>query len=154
AERTYWEVPAEPGRERSEAEWTAELRDLLRDSVRRRLLADVPVGAFLSGGIDSSTVVALMREASGDAVRTFSVGFSVPGAFDDSAHAAEAARYYGTRHETLMVESLDVERLLADTVRSLDEPIADYAAIPTFLLCRFARRQVKVVLTGEGADEL
>jgi asparagine synthase (glutamine-hydrolysing) len=87
-------------------------------------------------------------------VQTFSVGFRVPGAYDESAWAARVARHFGTDHHALVVDSMDVADLLPRTVHALDEPIADYAAIPTYLLSRFARQHVKVVLTGEGADEL
>ncbi len=154
AERVYWEVPAEPGPDWPEERWVDALRELLRDSVRRRLLSDVPLGAFLSGGIDSSSVVALMARLTERPVQTFAVGFRVPGAYDESAHAERVARELGAEHHTLVVDSMDVERLLPRTVYHLDEPVADYAAIPTFLLSEFARRHVKVVLTGEGADEL
>jgi asparagine synthase (glutamine-hydrolysing) len=153
-ERTWWEVPAEPGPDWPEERWVETLRELLRDSVRRRLLADVPLGAFLSGGIDSSTVTALMAEVTGRPVQTFSIGFRVPGGFDESPHAERVARRFGTDHRALVVDAMDVERLLPETVYHLDEPVADYAAIPTYLLSQFARRHVKVVLTGEGADEL
>jgi asparagine synthase (glutamine-hydrolysing) len=153
-ERTYWEIPAAAGPAWSEQRYLDALDALLRDSVRRRLLADVPLGAFLSGGIDSSLVVGLMAEVLDRPVQTFSVGFHVPGTYDESAHAARVAEHFKTDHRTLIVDSLDVERLLPHTVYHLDEPVADYAAIPTYLLSQFARRHVKVVLTGEGADEL
>ncbi|HLK10059.1 MAG TPA: asparagine synthase (glutamine-hydrolyzing) [Candidatus Binatia bacterium] len=153
-ERTYWEVPTAVGPPWSEARWIEALRELLRDSVRRRLLSEVPLGAFLSGGIDSSTVVGLMASLTEQPVQTFSVGFRVPGTYDESEHAARVARHFRTRHRALTVDSVDVERLLLRTVHHLDEPVADYAAIPTYLLSQFARQHVKVVLTGEGADEL
>ncbi len=153
-ERTYWEIPVARPRARPEAEYLDELRMLLRDSVRRRLLSEVPLGAFLSGGLDSSVVVGLMTEALERPVQTFSVGFTVPGGYDESEHAARVARHFGAEHHPLVVESVDVERLLPQTVHSLDEPIADFAAIPTYLVSQFARRSVTVVLTGEGADEL
>jgi asparagine synthase (glutamine-hydrolysing) len=153
-ERVYWEIPVEADAPRSEDEYLETLRELLRDSVRRRLLSEVPLGAFLSGGIDSSVVVGLMTEALARPVQTFSIGFKVPGGYDESEHAARVARHFGADHHTLVVESMDVERLLPQTVYSLDEPVADFAAIPTFLVSEFARQHVKVVLTGEGADEL
>jgi asparagine synthase (glutamine-hydrolysing) len=153
-ERTYWQIPAAAGPAWSEARYLDAFEELLHDSVRRRLLADVPLGAFLSGGIDSSLIVGLMAQLLDRPVKTFSVGFRVPGAYDESAHAARVATHFKTDHHTLIVDSLDVERLLPHTVYHLDEPVADYAAIPTFLLARFARQHVKVVLTGEGADEL
>ena len=154
AERTYWEVPVGLGPCWSEAEYLDALQALLHDSVRRRLMSDVPLGAFLSGGIDSSMVVGLMARLTGHPVQTFSVGFRVPGGYDESEHAGRVARHFGTEHHALVVDSVDVATLLPRTVHALDEPIADYAAIPTFLLSEFARRHVKVVLTGEGADEL
>ncbi len=154
AERAYWEVPVGPGPARSEAEHLEALQALLRDSVRRRLMSDVPLGAFLSGGIDSSLVVGLMARLTGRPVQTFSVGFRVPGGYDESEHAARVARHFATDHHALVVHSVDIAELLPRTVHALDEPIADYAAIPTYLLSEFARRHVKVVLTGEGADEL
>ena len=100
------------------------------------------------------SVAALMAGLTDRPVKTFAVGFRVPGAYDESAHAEQVARHFGADHQTLVVGSMDVEQLLPRTVYHLDEPIADYAAIPTFLLSEFARRHVKVVLTGEGADEL
>jgi len=153
-EHTYWEIPVAAPRPRPEEEYLDELRSLLRDSVRRRLLSDVPLGAFLSGGLDSSVVVGLMAEILDRPVQTFSVGFTVPGGYDESEHALRVARHFGTEHHPLVVESMDVEHLLPQTVHSLDEPIADFAAIPTYLVSQFARRSVTVVLTGEGADEL
>jgi len=152
--RRYWEIPVKDHGGRSEQDYLAELDELLRDSVRRRLLSDVPLGAFLSGGVDSSTIVGLMAGLLDRPVKTFTVGFRVPGAFDETRHAETAAQQFGTEHYTLLVGSVDVERLLAKTVYHLDEPVADYAAIPTFILSEFARQHVKVVLTGEGADEL
>ncbi len=153
-ERRWWSVPTSAAPPRSDAAWIEELRTLLRDSVRRRLLSEVPLGAFLSGGIDSSTVVGLMAQLTDRPVQTFSVGFRVPGTYDETAHAERVARHFRTEHRALVVDSVDVERLLTRTVWHLDEPLADYAAIPTYLLSRFAREHVKVVLTGEGADEL
>src|SRR5437879_10563603 len=109
AERVYWEIPAEPGPDWPEERWLDALRELLRDSVRRRLLSDVPLGAFLSGGIDSSSVVALMARLTERPVQTFAVGFRVPGAYDESAHAECVARELGAEHHTLVVDSMDVE---------------------------------------------
>jgi asparagine synthase (glutamine-hydrolysing) len=153
-ERVYWQIPTEPGAVRTEDEYLHALRELLRDSVRRRLLSDVPLGAFLSGGLDSSTIVALMAQMTDRPVQTFAVGFKVGGGYDESPHAERAARFFGTDHRALVVDSLDVEDLLPKTIYHLDEPVADFAAIPTYLIARFARQHVKVVLTGEGADEL
>src|SRR5205823_6172800 len=134
--------------------FASELKALLQDPSVGRAISPEALGAFLSGGVDSSTVTALMTGITDRPVQTFAVGFRVPGAYDESAHAERVARHFGADHRTLVVGSMDVEHLLPRTVYHLDEPIADYAAIPTFLLSEFARRHVKVVLTGEGADEL
>ncbi|MBI4349462.1 MAG: hypothetical protein HY553_21685, partial [Elusimicrobia bacterium] len=122
--------------------------------VRGQLLADVPVGAFLSGGVDSSVVAALMTQEARGRVKTFSIGFSgARSGLDESAHARAAARHLGTDHHELVLPATVLDRL-EELATALDEPIADSAILPTLLLSRFAREQVKVVLTGEGADEL
>jgi asparagine synthase (glutamine-hydrolysing) len=135
-------------------EAASEIEARLRASVRGQLLSDVPVGAFLSGGVDSSLLTALMVQESGRRVQTFSIGFSGARAgLDESAHARAVARSLGTEHHELVLPAgvLDGAGELA---RCLDEPIADSAILPTHLLSRFARERVKVVLSGEGADEL
>src|SRR5438128_2158503 len=133
-------------------QYNPDRQTIFRDIVRLR--PGTLLGAFLSGGVDSSSVTALMAGLTDRPVQTFAVGFRVPGAYDESAHAERVARHFGADHRTLVVGSMDVEHLLPKTVYHLDEPIADYAAIPTFPLSEFARPHVKVVLTGEGADEL
>ncbi len=130
------------------------LRDLLADSVRLRLLSEVPLGAFLSGGIDSSLVVALMSRALDQPVKTFTVGFRGAGWYDESPEAEAVARHFGTEHHTLHLKSLDLPAHLEQAVYALDEPMADPASIPTYLISRYARQWVTVVLTGEGADEI
>ena len=134
--------------------WTDELLSLLDAAVQRRLVADVPVGAFLSGGIDSSMVAALaMRHVGGDKLTTFSIGFDEAG-FDETAHAAKVAQYIGASH---VVEKLSIDRaldILPRLARDLDEPFADSSLLPTFLLCEHARRHATVALGGDGADEL
>jgi asparagine synthase (glutamine-hydrolysing) len=132
----------------------AELRAHLSRSVRRRLVADVPVGIFLSGGIDSSTVAAFAAEAAGASnVHTFSIGFSET-SFDESSHARRVAEFLGTHHHE---ERLDARALL-DTLPAvadfLDEPFADASVVPTYLLSKFTRRHVTVALGGDGGDEL
>lgn len=143
-----------PGREAPSFDEAArEVERLLDIAVRGQLLSDVPVGAFLSGGVDSSLVAALMRRAAGK-VSTFSIGFSgARSGLDESAHSRAVARHLGTDHHELILNAdvLQGTRELADC---LDEPIADSAILPTFLLARFARRTVKVALSGEGADEI
>ncbi|MBI4385945.1 MAG: asparagine synthase (glutamine-hydrolyzing) [Elusimicrobia bacterium] len=130
------------------------LESRLAAAVRRQLLSDVPVGAFLSGGVDSSLIASLMRRELGRRIPTFTIGFSgVRSGLDESAHARRVARHLGTDHHELILPA-DVLDRVEDLVPSLDEPIADSAILPTFLLARFARESVKVVLTGEGADEL
>ncbi|HAM35260.1 MAG TPA: asparagine synthase (glutamine-hydrolyzing) [Elusimicrobia bacterium] len=153
---TYWRLPRHRGgRPAPLSECVDQLDRLLQDAVRDNCLSDVPVGAFLSGGVDSALVAALMaRQAGPGRVQTFSVGFSggEPG-LDESSYARIAARHAGTEHHELLLPANVLEQL-AGAVDLLDEPIADSAILPTFLLARFARQRVKVVLTGEGADEL
>ncbi|MBN2575913.1 MAG: asparagine synthase (glutamine-hydrolyzing) [Deltaproteobacteria bacterium] len=151
----YWELSfAHETRELRDDDAAALLREHLLRSVRRRLVADVPVGIFLSGGIDSSTVTAFAAQAAGaENVHTFSVGFS-EGSFDESSHARRVAGFLGTHHreERLGVRTLlDILPVVGDF---LDEPFADASVVPTYLLSRFARRHVTVALGGDGGDEL
>lgn len=147
----YWDfVPAEHP-SRSLEDCVAELRERLRDGVRSHLVSDVPVGAFLSGGLDSSTVVALMSLEGGAPVQTFSIGFR-EARFDELPYARQVARRYGTEHHELVVEP-DAARRLPELLAHFDEPFGDSSAIPTYLVSELARRQVTVVLTGDGGDE-
>jgi asparagine synthase (glutamine-hydrolysing) len=145
--RTYWS-PQAPAR----ASDPGEFPRVFGDAVRRQMVADVPVGAFLSGGIDSSLVVALMREHAGPGLKTFTAGFADP-RLDESGWAATVARHLGVAHEIVRLDDTALDELPA-LAWSLDEPVADRAALPTLLLARAAAREVKVVLTGEGSDEL
>lgn len=129
----------------------ATLKTILEKSVERQLIADVPLGAFLSGGIDSSIVVALMHRLKGEGIKTFSVGFEEEN-YDERFYSRLVAETYNTDHQEIIVTSKMMN--LMDTVAyHLDEPLADFAALPTLVLSEFAKKKVKVVLTGEGGDE-
>ncbi len=150
----YWNIPAaDPAFSPAQQNLAAQqLEDLLDKSVHARLLADVPVGVFLSGGLDSSVVTALMRRHKKDKLKSFSVSFRDP-EHDESSFAATVANFLGTEHYELAVNNCSPE-LLQKLVWHTDEPLADPAIVPTYLVSELARKQVKVVLTGEGADEL
>jgi len=142
----YWDV-----RFSLEKEACDELRERLRESVRLRMISDVPLGAFLSGGVDSSAVVATMAEVSNDPVNTCSIAFTDP-AFDESRYANLVADRFHTRHFVETVESDDFD--LIDTLaQTYDEPFADSSAMPTYRVCQLARKRVSVALSGDGGDE-
>jgi asparagine synthase (glutamine-hydrolysing) len=132
-------------------EWLERVRATVAAAVRRRLAADVPLGALLSGGIDSSVVVALMAQASSGPVRTFTVGFGEE-RYDEREFARAVAERYGTVHEEVVLEP-DVAETLPRLAAAFDEPLGDEAALPTFLICEQARKHVTVALTGDGGDE-
>ena len=153
--RRYWDFdyPRDPGRsgpERREEDYIERLRELIAESVRLRLESDVPLGAFLSGGIDSSLVVAMMaREMK---VKTFSIGFSDAG-FDELRYARIAARHFGADHHEFVVTP-DVCRLVEEIVWHHDEPFADVSSVPTYVVSKMAREHVTVALSGDGGDEV
>jgi asparagine synthase (glutamine-hydrolysing) len=153
--RRYWDLPfPETHLPRSEPEAAEELRRLLQRAVKRRLVSDVPLGVFLSGGIDSSAVVSMMAAAGGHGgIKTFSIGFP-DASFDETSHARLVAERFGTEHreERLTPESL--LGILPDVMTFMDEPLADASIIPMYLLARFTRRHVTVALGGDGGDEL
>jgi asparagine synthase (glutamine-hydrolysing) len=130
-----------------------ETERLLVDSARLRLIADVPLGAFLSGGIDSSLVTAMMQEASGSRVRTFSIGYRHP-EYDEAEDAERIAGHLGTDHTTFVVEPADAMAVIPDLPQIFDEPFADTSQVPTYLVSRLAREHVTVALTGDGGDEV
>jgi asparagine synthase (glutamine-hydrolysing) len=148
----YWSLPPADSRPPAEREIVDEVDRRLTDAVRLRLRADVPVGAFLSGGIDSGLVTALAARNSSRPVKTFTVGFD-DGGFDERPLAAAVAHRYGTEHHEILLSS-KLDELLPLVVESYDEPFADPSAVPTFAVARAASQHVKVVLNGEGSDEL
>ncbi|HQE19402.1 MAG TPA: asparagine synthase (glutamine-hydrolyzing), partial [Aggregatilineales bacterium] len=151
--RQYWYLPPAEPLAADRHEIVAELRRLLEESIRLRMIADVPVGAFLSGGVDSSAVVALMTRASGERLRTFSVGFGAEGEEIDERSAARVmARHYGTEHTEVVVTGRDVREQLPAIIRAMDQPSGD--GINTYLVSQAAAQHVKVALSGLGGDEL
>lgn len=153
----YWDVPLSDdgvrGRPPTDEEAAKRVRELTVAAVRRRLVSDVPLGAFLSGGLDSSIVVGVMSGLLREPVRTFSIGFAGDRRFDETAYARRAAKRFGTRHTEFIVEPSAVE-LIERLVWHHDGPFADSSAIPTYLLAQLTRRHVTVALTGDGGDEL
>jgi asparagine synthase (glutamine-hydrolysing) len=150
---SYWDFPVETDDPpRREEEYVEELRARLEESVRMMLVADVPLGAFLSGGVDSSTIVGLMSRATNAPVKTFSIGFRED-SFDELKYARLAARHFETDHRELIVTP-EVCQLVDELVRHFDEPFADQSSVPTYLVSKLAREHVKVVLSGDGGDEL
>jgi len=148
----YWALPASPAFTGDEDDALGELRRVLAEAVRSHMIADVPLGAFLSGGIDSSLVVALMAEASPRPVKTFSIGFD-EASYDELPHARRVAQHLGTDHHEFVVRP-DALGILDRVVWHFDEPFADPSAIPTWYVSEMARRHVTVVLSGDGGDEL
>ena len=155
AETRYWEAPRlAPPDPAAKAETTVgALREQLEEAVKLRLVSDVPLGAFLSGGLDSSLIVALMRRYSNAAVKTFSIGFEGDDSFDETPFAETVARHLETEHSAFRVKPAAMS-LLSELVWHHDQPFADSSAIPTYLVSKLTREQVTVALTGDGGDEL
>lgn len=149
--REYWDVSFQPNGVQDVTEATAEVIERLREAVNIRLVAEVPLGAFLSGGVDSSAVVAMMAGLSDQPVNTCSISFGDP-AFNESAYAEQVARRYATNHHVESVEPDDFE-LIERLAGIYDEPYADSSAMPTYRVCELARKRVTVCLSGDGGDE-
>ena len=151
AQQQYWDIPFSPVAVASEADLQAELLARLREAVEVRRVAEVPLGAFLSGGVDSSAVVAMMAQLQSEPVNTCAIGFDVK-QFNETEYAAMVAERYHTNHFEETVSSEDFD--LLDQLGALyDEPYADSSAIPTYRVCQLARQRVTVALSGDGGDE-
>ena len=151
----YWDFPfndAEPASPRREEEYVEELRSLLEEAVRVRLIAEVPLGAFLSGGVDSSAVVGLMARQMSQPVKTFSIGFHED-SYNELKYARVAAKHFATDHHEFVVTP-DICHVVDELVWHFDEPFADSSAVPTYMVSKLAREHVTVALSGDGGDEL
>jgi len=148
----YWDITYQPYNDLSTAEATRQIRDRLEASVQSRLISDVPLGAFLSGGLDSSIIVGLMRKYVRQ-LNTFSIRFDVPG-YDESSYARIVSERFGTQHHEIQFNAQTVRQLITELPYYYDEPFADPSMIPTCLVCRVAKKYVTVSLSGTGGDEL
>ncbi|MBL8472262.1 MAG: asparagine synthase (glutamine-hydrolyzing) [Rhodocyclaceae bacterium] len=154
--RRYWTMPAQTDRQATEADWVERVKTGIEKSVAMQMVSDVPIGAFLSGGLDSSAVVACMAKVTDLPVKTYSIGFEGSAAdqfYNELPYARRVAELFGTEHHEIVVRP-DVVGLLPKLLWHMDEPIADTAFITTFLVSEFARRDVTVILSGVGGDEL
>ncbi len=147
----YWDIEYNPDYSLREDDWVIALREKLKEAVKLRLISDVPLGAFLSGGIDSSTIVALMSMVQNSPVKTFSIGFKEED-FSEINYAQQIAKRFGTEHYEMIVEP-DALEVLPRLAWEFDEPFADSSAIPTYYVSKMARQHVTVILSGDGGDE-
>jgi len=152
--REYWDVPFGRTEKHSEAEWIERIRAKIQETVRMQLVSDVPLGAFLSGGLDSSTIVAVMAGLTGQPVKTYSIGYQGEHSYyNELPYASVVAKAFGTDHHEIVVQP-SVSEFLPKLVWHLDEPIADSACLTTYLVSKLARESVTVILSGVGGDEL
>ncbi len=153
--RQYWDIPLnETGMSnKREEEHVEELLERLKESVRKRLISDVPIGVLLSGGIDSSSVAVLASQASPEPIHSFSIGFEEP-SFDETRYIQKIVNMIGTRHHHQVLNSQKMIEIIPEVFRTLDEPVAESSIIPTYLLSKMTSQHVKVVLGGDGSDEL
>ena len=152
----YWRLPEKMDKRATEQTWIDRVREQLEESVRMQMVSDVPIGAFLSGGVDSSAVVGLMARHSDQPIRTYAIGFAggqAEALYNELPYARRVAKLFGTDHHEIVVRP-DVVSLLPKLLWHMDEPLADTAFITTFLVSEFARQDVKVILSGVGGDEL
>ncbi len=152
--RQYWDVPLGVGEVKSEDHYVKSLRQLLEESVNMRLMSEVPLGVYLSGGIDSGIITGLMSKMVDDPIETFSVGFGAEGEIGELSQAQVAADHFGTNHHELVVEQGAFIKHLPDIIWHNDEPIADPSALAMFMLSKMAKKHVTVVLNGAGGDEV
>jgi asparagine synthase (glutamine-hydrolysing) len=156
--KQYWDIEkgteSYENKEKNIGTYKKNLYDLLEDSVRIRLIADVPLGAFLSGGIDSSIIVGLMSRVSNSPINTYSIGYKDVPLFDETKYAREVAKLNHTHHHEIILSAKDVLDTIPEVLTYLDEPFADSSAIPQYIVSRETKKHVKVALSGDGADEL
>ncbi|NOR21144.1 MAG: asparagine synthase (glutamine-hydrolyzing), partial [Candidatus Aminicenantes bacterium] len=156
--KQYWDIEKDTesyeNKEKNIGTFKKNLYDLLEDSVKIRLIADVPLGAFLSGGIDSSIIVGLMSRVSNSPINTYSIGYKDVPLFDETKYAREVAKFNDTHHHEIILSAKDVLDTIPEVLTCLDEPFADSSAIPQYIVSRETKKHVKVALSGDGADEL
>jgi len=150
---SYWDVKHEYKQLKKEDDYAEEIYKRLKESVKKRLISDVPLGVFLSGGIDSSSVTGLMSQVAPSKIKTFSIGFEEE-SFNELGYAKKVADYFGTDHQEFVVRSDLVKELVPVLMKYLDEPLADASIIPTYIISKLARKYVTVALAGDGGDEL
>ncbi len=151
--KKYWNINFKINPTQNLSQLVLELRNLLKESVKLRLISDVPLGAFLSGGIDSTSIVALMSSLLDQPVKTFSIGFEEGAPVNETQYSKFVAEYYNTDHEEILVKSPDIS-LISKVIWHLDDLISDAAIIPVYLMAQNARKRMTVALTGDGADEV